>query len=867
MDNFVSVILKTRELDENAIVEAMLDALDAPLAERTNEYGLFESENESVVVRLQTPYELDEEESDAFAQAFANRMFEMGYDDFEIETSLEEALDAKLNAAIQAIKSNGSMWRKAKQGSINSDEVKTIQQALNQLGFDAGKADGWFGKKTANAVRAYQKANGLKVDGDPGPNTLKSMAGNPKLTGKLDQKGATPKAPQGMPDESDPTQDAGGEPSQKLDTKGETPPPVAKPRNKEIDPNVAKELPSTNTSLDPDSKDPRVGSDDQGVRPGRKVYDPDKQYQAKDKYYIAQLTGPDGEKLNQYVIIQPDGKIFEPKGRFTDAKMDQMKDEVARMNKQQSKQPADKDAAAGKAKDPAEEIKNFDPEQGVKDATGTNVVTKGTVRKAIQQEVSNGNHMKAAMIAATYQKIGDISDADVEKLNKMAKKQAQELGIMPPEAEPADDTATSSGPSTRGRGGAKSAEADPGIKLADTVGHPSEWTVIPVGDQFAVADANGDVIKGTQTDTEEDAKLALDGYKYNKELDNRPKSGDDDTATSSGPSTRGKAGGRLDKLKDEWNELKDGGSPDEITKFLKDLNAEQKRALKIDPLASTAKDLGMDKQPEVDTDGPTMGSNDTDSDSAPNVSSKSDSEVNKDTPKPPQFPGGERTPGIDTTTPASSASSVSPKVATAVAQSFTGSLDRMFQGSRARGLRAQLKRLENPDTFTAAIEKYEEETGNSFFKDLYDKVNDRRFKKFIEPELKRLDIDIPDRGEFESIHESADFEDVAFFEETYDDDDEFHEAYGWIGLPDDELWEAEYRGRKVKLNKPMRGDVKKFKVYVKNKKGNVIKVNFGDPNSKIKKSNPARRRSFRARHNCDNPGPKTKARYWSCRKW
>jgi hypothetical protein len=70
------------------------------------------------------------------------------------------------------------------------------------------------------------------------------------------------------------------------------------------------------------------------------------------------------------------------------------------------------------------------------------------------------------------------------------------------------------------------------------------------------------------------------------------------------------------------------------------------------------------------------------------------------------------------------------------------------------------------------------------------------------------------------------------------------------------------------LGKPMRGDVKKFKVYVKNPKtGKVVKVNFGDPNMRIKKSNPERRKSFRARHNCDNPGPRTKARYWSCRKW
>jgi hypothetical protein len=82
------------------------------------------------------------------------------------------------------------------------------------------------------------------------------------------------------------------------------------------------------------------------------------------------------------------------------------------------------------------------------------------------------------------------------------------------------------------------------------------------------------------------------------------------------------------------------------------------------------------------------------------------------------------------------------------------------------------------------------------------------------------------------------------------------------------LTEAKYKGRKVKLNKPMRGDVKKFKVFVRDPKtGNVKKVNFGDKKMRIKKSNPKRRKSFRARHRCANPGPKTKARYWSCRKW
>lgn len=82
----------------------------------------------------------------------------------------------------------------------------------------------------------------------------------------------------------------------------------------------------------------------------------------------------------------------------------------------------------------------------------------------------------------------------------------------------------------------------------------------------------------------------------------------------------------------------------------------------------------------------------------------------------------------------------------------------------------------------------------------------------------------------------------------------------------DKILEAK---EKKTLNKPFRtpGGPKKFSVYVKNEKGNVVKVNFGDPNMEIKRDDPARRKSFRARHNCDNPGPKTKARYWSCKQW
>ena len=110
-------------------------------------------------------------------------------------------------------------------------------------------------------------------------------------------------------------------------------------------------------------------------------------------------------------------------------------------------------------------------------------------------------------------------------------------------------------------------------------------------------------------------------------------------------------------------------------------------------------------------------------------------------------------------------------------------------------------------------------------------------------------------------------------EESFHQDFIYEDIYGnveEINL----LQEAEYQGRKVQLGKIMQGDIKKFKVYVKNDKGKVVKVNFGFGGKSahgkrmvIKKNNPERRRSFRARHNCDNPGPRWKPRYWACRTW
>ena len=160
--------------------------------------------------------------------------------------------------------------------------------------------------------------------------------------------------------------------------------------------------------------------------------------------------------------------------------------------------------------------------------------------------------------------------------------------------------------------------------------------------------------------------------------------------------------------------------------------------------------------------------------------------------------------------------------------------------------------------------------------DFKDMKNDREFLKYLKSIYEGFASDAQRRAAFASGYkakgkkgkkkESIEEYDV----ENYQDVNEFVE---FMKEYKSDVNEAEYQGRDVKLNKIMQGDVKKFKVYVKNPKGNVVKVNFGhkgkggEKTMRIKKSDPERRKSFRARHNCDNPGPRHKARYWACRTW
>ena len=121
----------------------------------------------------------------------------------------------------------------------------------------------------------------------------------------------------------------------------------------------------------------------------------------------------------------------------------------------------------------------------------------------------------------------------------------------------------------------------------------------------------------------------------------------------------------------------------------------------------------------------------------------------------------------------------------------------------------------------------------------------------------------------QNVYDFVKYYEPGKYEDEYEQEEVEEPSELETEMPEEESYAAEYQGRKVTLNKPFRtsNGPKKFAVYTRNESGNVVIVRFGDPNMKIKKSDPDRRRSFRARHNCDNPGPKWKARYWSCRAW
>ena len=614
MENFVSVILKNGEIDENSIVEAMLDALDAPLAERIQDYGLFESDNDTIVLRLVTPYELDEDESNDFAEKFSNHMFEMGYDDFEIETSLTEAV--------------------LKRGAKGA-KVKKLQYDLG-----VQPADGDFGPATEKAVKKFQKLYQLKPDGIVGPNTQKMI--NKTVSISLKDK-----------------------------------------------PEYFKSVPKSDFGAISAFRVSRRG----GLMNNPKQVDSIKELQAELKrrnMYKGPIDGKYGPDTRDSVA-----SFQKTKGLYVDGDAGP-KTILALMNRD--------DKITSKELEPVKQ-----PDQGTyRDASTDDELDFGELPPGYRAELDG----KKVIIYKNDQPVGryNITDQDTKRIIADVRKIAyMNAGEKMP-------------------GG--TAYADKGDKD---------------GKKFQTLDGPG-------------AKVDV--------VEPRPKG----------------SGVIQDYAKNDWDK-KYGKThnPDGTPKSNKDDKDE-----KFD-LKRFEKFLGMKMYTS-----------------------------NKDVVKDLQ----------------GNTEDENRKIISLIAKKYKRRKKFLSKKEQAIMLQSIVYIMD----YDMRLD-YSEKT----YKGLKKKI--ASLKETVENK-------------------------VGMFEETYDGD-EFYEMYGWIGAPDEDLdlWEAEYRGRKVKLNKPMQGDVKKFKVYVKNPKGNIIKVNFGDPNMRIKKSNPARRRSFRARHNCDNPGPKHKARYWSCRKW
>src|SRR6056300_1114360 len=199
--------------------------------------------------------------------------------------------------------------------------------------------------------------------------------------------------------------------------------------------------------------------------------------------------------------------------------------------------------------------------------------------------------------------------------------------------------------------------------------------------------------------------------------------------------------------------------------------------------------------------------------------------------------------------------------------------------------KVELKDIEEWASSKETIDKYKERYGEEWQSKIEETYN-KMFNKVIdtntnmqEGRMKDIAIDLKskeegglDADEFKRKYNKSKAEmqkDLGASPEPKKSFKEFAEEVNDWGVMPSQITESEYQGKKVKLNDPFRtsGGPKKFSVYVKNEKGNVVKVNFGDPNMEIKRDDPDRRRNFRARHNCDNPGPKWKARYWSCYQW
>tara|TARA_R110002153_G_scaffold5083_2_gene23881 strand:+ start:2048 stop:4216 length:2169 start_codon:yes stop_codon:yes gene_type:complete len=622
----------------------------------------------------------------------------------ELTYPLTEAqLEAKINAAIIAIKSDGSMWRKVKQGSINSPALKTIQTALTQLGFPA-KADGWFGPGTAKAVRDFQTSKGLKPDGDPGPNTLKAMA-NAVGGGR----GKSVEKP--------------GERQAYLDKNKETPVAQAGPEVT-VAPGTGKDGPAGGAKPIADFKgadtaEKVVAVVDNALTIAREKNDPKEiaQIIAAGDANFNNVAGP-GERADRATAI------------------------ISKLTPVELENPVIKSAVA--AQQLQVDLKEMDPEEALRKFVQSRyafVIPERFRGKATAQQKFE------AMVRAAQDEQMMSAFVEPNKATEIIQDEIKKIESDPMSAtnQDKDRTNTDNNPN-KGDGGGEVVGAAPNQYKKDSDGN---LTPVSKPKQPGRSDVEINDFKAAVDDAPETEKPVVGGMTQEVNSAVQILGGDLSTSNleklvviiekqSTKPILQKIIGRRLEKLysKDDLADL-EGIEGDELEA------AKMLVQLKVALMDGTATNFVY--KPASAT-----------------ATSSGDGPGSTDEPLGDPLKGGELPtgPGGDEPLPTTGNNKEEePKFTTRERAVLVSTAEQLYLsmkggtgiGTSKNKLNRQLKKIKDEAQYNFVASEYKKEYGTDLFDHFYDEMSDRNIKKYVEPEMKRLGIEMPERSEFESF--------------------------------------------------------------------------------------------------------------------